>query len=326
MRGRITGNVNGWPIFQGVGFAFVCFRPIGAAWHRKGTFRPLSWLDRMIGGFTHPQLNALRGLSILMSGVDSIPKNWTGSAPWDDVGSASAVVLEVLPEDRPAATHVATDPDFRAGANRFVDDSVGTREACCPGAGREDTVEFVAGEANGDDGLGWWIAITPQPVGVHTADGLGKAVGAAIEVDCASFALVDSEDSECNTFCCREGVAHARDGDSKLRPADLHVKAVVGRVSDAPPRGVYWCDGDNERAGDEAANSKRCPSGADRSGTRVLAERTQTALGPDGAGRQQHGVGGAEIVVSASRCEKENKRNHVHPAEHAEGLPSGRCE
>ena len=50
-------------------------------------------------------------------------------SPEPDAGATSAVVLEVLPEDRPAAVHVATDPDFRAGANHFVDDSVGTREA-----------------------------------------------------------------------------------------------------------------------------------------------------------------------------------------------------
>src|ERR1041384_1040929 len=40
MRGRINPNVNGWPIFQAVGFAFVSFRPIGSAWHGKEAVSP----------------------------------------------------------------------------------------------------------------------------------------------------------------------------------------------------------------------------------------------------------------------------------------------
>lgn len=40
MCGRINGNVNGWPIFQGVGFSFACLRVIPLAWHRQETVSP----------------------------------------------------------------------------------------------------------------------------------------------------------------------------------------------------------------------------------------------------------------------------------------------
>ena len=43
MFGRISGNVNGWPIFQGVGFSFACLRviPFSMTQARNG-FAPLT--------------------------------------------------------------------------------------------------------------------------------------------------------------------------------------------------------------------------------------------------------------------------------------------
>ena len=55
-------------------------------------------------------------------------------------------------------------------------------------------VEFVVGEADCDHGLGRRVAITPQPVGVHTADGPREAIGTAKKIDSPGLTFVGGTD------------------------------------------------------------------------------------------------------------------------------------
>jgi hypothetical protein len=85
-------------------------------------------------------------------------------------------------------------------------------------------------------------------------------------------------------------------------------------------------DRNNQRNCDEAPDEGRNPGGAEDSGLRRRFEGGEPVLSPDGAGSKEHRVGRSEIVVAAASGQESKQRDHVHPADHAEGLALRCCE
>ena len=111
----------------------------------------------------------------------------------------------------------------------------------CPASRQPVKISLACSRAEPeDDERGRWRrGIAAQPFGVGGADRLGKAVGAAENIDGSVLAVVAGGDAKMRLLLGRKRIANLRDGADQLIPADLFAQIVVvaeGKLRERPAR------------------------------------------------------------------------------------------
>src|SRR5271157_245805 len=111
-----------------------------------------------------------------------------------------AVVLEVLPELRPAHLRRSADENVRVIDRLLVLDPVLIPGVTGQPAGFEVLVHELPAEADYDERLRLRITIAAIPERIHAADCARQTVFRTIEVDCSRFAVIRADNAEMSAF------------------------------------------------------------------------------------------------------------------------------
>ena len=146
--------------------------------------------------------------------------------------------MEGGPELRPGEFGRAAKEDVAALGGLFVGDAVGVGVLGDKAAGGQVGFDEFAGEADDDEGLRRGIAVAACPGGVNAADGRGQAVGRAIEIDGADFAVIFDKDAEMGAGFSGKRIADMGEGGDEVGPADFVAEGDVHLFGEMKPCGA----------------------------------------------------------------------------------------
>jgi len=143
--------------------------------------------------------------------------------------------LEGSPERGPARLRRAAEEDVAALGSFLVGDAVGVGVLGDEAAGGEIGFDKFAGEADDEEGLRRWMAVAAFPGGVDAADGVGEAMGGAVEIDGADFAVIFRQNAEMGARFGRKRITNMSKGSDEIFPANLVAEGDVHLFGEMKP-------------------------------------------------------------------------------------------